>query len=711
MAKSRLTRETQLAGNEEVRKQLLKHFNAIDKGFNDAIDRADEIMDYWDQYNCKLGPKQFYTGNARIYVPLVHNAVEARKTRFVNQIFPETGRYIDVTSENDEDDPYALMALLEQYCDQAKLRTQVVPANMVAGDVEGVYALQVGWQKRKRRIVTRQSSPISIGGVEHPALGEVTEIVEEEIEDSHPVVEVIADPDLMVLPATCNSIEEALAIGGSVTTVCRWTKERVEELIEEGEISDEWTAEMLTEMKRGDEGHFRDVPKKLASYCGIKAGGKFAIIYRTWVRLTINKEKYLCLAYYGGDQWILGCRLCPYWCDLPDIIAAPVKKLPGVFKGPSLVKPCADMQYAANDAVNEGMDSATYSMLPVIMTDPEKNPKIATMVMDLMAVWETSPKDTQPIQFPQLYQHAFNIVQAAERYINQTLGVSPAMIPQSSGTKGGKRNQAEIALEQQVDLLQTSDAVITWENAIGTPLIERFALYDAQFRDDEMVIRSSGEMGVNVETVTIPPLQIGHRWTFRWRGVEATRAVQRIQNQISAVNVMGQMAQNPSIKAQGYEINLVPMVRILAENAFGPRLAPEIFVNKQKQQSLDPELENQMLEEGHRVPVSPQDDDAKHIAAHQQAAQGVVGAMEKQAFVIHIAMHNAQMQQKAAAQRMQQMMAQNPQLAQQMMGGGQPGAPRPGANVQPPRRGPQQPAGMIHPDQQRGGIVQMPRRY
>jgi len=33
----------------------------------------------------------------------------------------------------------------------------------------------------------------------------------------------------------------------------------------------------------------------------------------------------------------------------------------------------------ADDAVNEGMDSATYSLLPIIMTDPAKNPKVNTM--------------------------------------------------------------------------------------------------------------------------------------------------------------------------------------------------------------------------------------------------------------------------------------------------------------------------------------------
>src|SRR5947209_7177784 len=180
------------------------------------------------------------------------------------------------------------------------------------------------------------------------------------------------------------------------------------------------------------------------------------MVYRSWMKIDIQGEKRLVLAYYGGEDAILGCKLCPYWCDKPDIISEPLRKMPGVAKGKSLVEPCIDMQYAANDAINEGLDSATYSMLLVIMTDPEKNPKVGTMVMDLMSIWETSPKDTQVLQFPQLYQHAFNIVQAAAQYINQTLGVSAAMMPQSTGVPGRKRNQAEIALEQQVEILTTN---------------------------------------------------------------------------------------------------------------------------------------------------------------------------------------------------------------------------------------------------------------
>src|SRR5262249_50255162 len=58
--------------------ELLKIFKDIEKGFKDQWERANDQLDYWDVYNCKITSKQFYNGNARIFVPIVKNAIDAR---------------------------------------------------------------------------------------------------------------------------------------------------------------------------------------------------------------------------------------------------------------------------------------------------------------------------------------------------------------------------------------------------------------------------------------------------------------------------------------------------------------------------------------------------------------------------------------------------------------------------------------------------------
>ena len=107
----------------------------------------------------------------------------------------------------------------------------------------------------------------------------------------------------------------------------------------------------------------KNIKKELAYAAGIKTsdGKQYALVYKTWVKF----DDKLYLVYFGGDKSILSCKRNPYWCDKIDIISCPVEKVGGVFKGKSQVGPCQEMQYAANDAANMGMDSAAYSLIPI----------------------------------------------------------------------------------------------------------------------------------------------------------------------------------------------------------------------------------------------------------------------------------------------------------------------------------------------------------
>ena len=229
-----LDRDEELSTRKKVRDLLLDTFKEVEKGFEDQYQRSNCIMDYWDIYHTELGSKQFYTGNSKIFVPIVRNAVTARKTRFTNQIFPMSGRYVECTS-SDGTIPHALIALSEHYVRKAKLRTQVMPALMKNGDVEGQYSIYVSWAKNVRHVVQRIKKPVEVEGNEVPG-EEVDDIKEETITHGFPVVEVIADTDLLVLPATVDSIDEAIANGGSVSIIRRWTKAQIKKMIADDEI-------------------------------------------------------------------------------------------------------------------------------------------------------------------------------------------------------------------------------------------------------------------------------------------------------------------------------------------------------------------------------------------------------------------------------------------------------------------------------------------
>lgn len=442
-------RDVELCNRESVREALLEIYRDIEKGFDKQADRADDTIDYWDVYNCELGQNQFYSGNSKIFVPIVHSAVEARKTRFVNQMFPQSGRYVEVTTQDGEI-PHAETALLEHYIRQAKIRTRVAPALVKNGDIEGQMTVQVTWEETKRKVAYRAKKPITVDDLQ--AGDEEDDIIEEEITQASPRVSVIADADLLVLLQTADSLEQALGDGGSVTTLCRWSKSKIKKMMAKGEIDEAAGEELLEEMRNQDRATWarRDKGKEMVDSAGIKgdARGKYALVYRTWTYLTIDDERLLYLVYYGGEDKILSCKRNPYWSDRIDIISAAADKVDGAFKGRSrLANGVADLQYQANDAVNEGMDSAAYALMPIIMTDPEKNPKIGQMVLSLAAVWETSPNDTQFAKFPPLWKDALEIVAVVKNEIFQALSVNPAQLTGATNPKK-KPTQAEIANEQ-----------------------------------------------------------------------------------------------------------------------------------------------------------------------------------------------------------------------------------------------------------------------
>lgn len=700
----KLQRDEELSTRASVEREALKTYKDVEKGFQDQRQRSDDGLDYWDAYNCKLSDRQFYAGNAKIFVPIIPNAVKARKTRFVNQMFPQSGRYVEATTP-DGDHPSALIALLDHYVKKARLRTQVMPALSVAGDIEGQYSLYVSWREIERHQVWRKKKPVvpaGEDGLEFPEAGTVETVEEEKVKFGHPTVEVIPDADLLVLPATVDDIDEALDIGGSVTVIRRWTQAKIKKQIRDGAIRKEPGEALIKAMSKREGQPQRDTKKELADAAGIKSGsnGKFAMVYETWMRMKVDGEHRLVRCYFGGEKQLLGCKRSPYWNDRAPIISAPVEKIGGVFKGRSRIADVIDMQVFANDAVNEAADTAHFSAMPIVMTDPEKNPKTGTMVLGLAAVWETNPNDTKFAQFPELWKHGFELVKECKGAVYETLGVNPSMIPQSTGGKS-KRNQAEIALEQQVDLLTTADAVTIMEEGILSPLLQWFADLDYQFRDDEMMVRVFGDMGERAKMETIPPLEMDGRYSFRWFGVEAARNAAQVQQQIAMANVFKSV---PPQMYAGFRLNMAPLMVQLAENAFGPRLGPLIFEDIRKQITVDPEEENLMLHEGFLVNVHPGDDDMEHIRSHIALLQEDVGDPHG-TIRTHIQAHQAAYKQKADAA------AQAQQVGQGQGGpGGGGGAPAPGA--QPgTARGVKGPPGMIHADQMAGaGAPQVQQR-
>ncbi len=703
-----LGRDDELSTRKSVETQLLDLYDEVEKGFVNQYQRSNDQMDFWDIYNCQLGSKQFYSGNSKIFVPLVKDAVDARKTRFANQVFPPSGRYVDAISE-DGTEPFATLSLLDHYVRKAKVRTEVMPALLVNGDVEGQYTIGLSWCEDERYVVEKVKAPVMVESID---TGEETDDLREtEVKGGYPQVEVIADSDLCILPATCDSPCEAIRIGGSVTVLRRWSKAQIKQMAREGRITKASAKQLLEEMKDGSGGDpKKDKKQHMVDAAGIKTvgGSLHALVYETWSTVTIRKgERRLCRTYFGSSDNILSCKRNPLWCDLLPILSAPVKKIQGSVKGRSQIEPVAPIQYMANDACNEAMDSAAYALMPIVMTDPNSNPRIGSMILSLAAIWETSPKDTQFANFPPLWKEGMEIVGQAKAQIKESLAVNTSMVTQQ-GTS--KLNQAEIAQEQQVDLLTTADAVTVLEQGILTPMLSLMLALDHQYRDKDIMVKQYGPMGTRAQMEYVKPITFDKKYEFIWFGVEQARSQQQIQMQIAMLNVFRGI---PPEQYAPYTLNLRPLMVHMAGSAFGPQLAPLTFEGPEEQMPVSVDQENEMLDTGFEIKTHELDDDNAHIQSHMQLLQSNPQSDYARKMQAHIFGHIQQMNRKAMMTGMAggPMAGGMPSGQPGVPGGAGPGvagSPKPGAVPAPPK-GAQQPPGAIHQDQLHDPS-QMPRK-
>ncbi len=703
-----LGRDDELSTRKSVETQLLDLYDDVEKGFDNQYQRSNDQMDYWDIYNCQLGSKQFYSGNSKIFVPLVKDAVDARKTRFANQVFPPSGRYVDAISE-DGTEPFATLSLLDHYVRKAKIRTEVMPALLVNGDVEGQYSICVSWCEDERTVAEKVKVPVVVDDID---TGEETDDIREtEVKGGYPEVEVIADSDLCILPATVDSPQKAIQVGGSVTVLRRWSKAQIKQMAREGCITKAGAKTLLEEMKDGSGGDpKKDKSKHMVDAAGIKTvgGALHALVYETWSLVRVRKgERRLCRTYFGGTDCILSCKRNPLWCDLLPILSAPVKKVQGSVKGRSQIEPVAPIQYMANDACNEAMDSAAYALMPIVMTDPNSNPRVGSMILSLAAIWETSPKDTQFANFPPLWKEGMEIVSQAKAQIKESLAVNSSMVTQQ-GTS--KLNQAEIAQEQQVDLLTTADAVTVLEQAILTPMLSLMLALDHQYRDADIMVKQYGPMGTRAQMEYVKPITFDKKYEFIWFGVEQARSQQQIQMQIAMLNVFRGI---PPEQYAPYTLNLRPLMVHMAGSAFGPQLAPLTFEGPEEQMPVSVDQENSMLETGFEIKTHELDDDNAHIEAHMALLQSDPQSDYAKKIQAHIFTHIQQMNRKAMMVGMAQgQMAGGMPSGQPGVPGGEgpgvAGSPKPGAVPAPPK-GAQQPPGAIHQDRL-SDPTQMPRK-
>lgn len=645
--------------------QILAGYREEKKNQNESID------DYWEIYNCELGENQQYSGEAQVFEPIVRDALEARRKRFTAMLFPNVGNNIEVTSETG-DTPQSTLAILQQHVRSADLRS-VCSAMFLNGDIEGQWSLMVDWSRSERDI--KRKVKTTKDDVE-----DVEDIEEDKIVTEGPEVTIIPAQDLWVFPATVSSIQNAEI----VSIALRVTDDAIDKMVEDGKLLRSQVKRM---QKDAGEDQAKWAEKARSSDAGVKmkGGQKFSLVYMVFTKLELGGKKKPAIVFFGGENLVLGIIENPHWSGKVPVISEPVDRVAGSFWGKSKVAPVAPLAYQLNDITNMGMDSASFSVMPIVMTDPLKNPRVGSMIQAMGAIWETNPNDTKLVEFPQLHQHAMNLRGMIKQQIMESMDVNEAMLGKAPA---GRKNAQAIAQQSAEAMATIGDVVKRFENGVMNPLLEWFFEMDLQYRDDELLIVKDGEHGMKATVEAIPPQQWNGRYFFQWNGADQAMGAQRIQQMIGFINVLRGM---PPQVLNGRRLDVGPALDFAAQTVFGPTLSQNILIDERHKTSIPPEVENEMLLNNLPVNPSPMDDDIAHIQAHQQGAQQT--GDPQGAFRIHIMAHAQAMQAKAAQQQ--------PKGQPGVPGGNGPGVagtPRPGA-MPAPQRNVQQPPGAVHADQ------------
>jgi hypothetical protein len=658
-----------------VKKAAGKMYTTIVEAFEEEKrEQIEQIEKNWDIYNCELTDEQVYSGDSQIFVPIVRDAVDARVKRFAGMLFPNVGNLISVISETGVT-PQATMSLLQRHVRFAELRT-LIPGLLLNGDIEGQWSILMDWKKTEREVTRKKSTPGTL-----PDDDPIVDVSRETIIDEGPSVEVISAQDLAVIPATISDIQDAEI----VAIARRLSEDQLDDYVEEG-----WFLQDAVDKLLKDPGK-KWAAKDRSAEAGIKlkTGQKFAMIYMVYAKMKVprSKKKVPCLLFLGGPDLVLGCVRNPFWSQKIPVISESIERVPGSFWGRSKVEPVAALQYQLNDVTNMGMDSAEYCLLPIVMTDPLKNPRVGGMLYGKAAIWETSPNDTKISSFPPLYKDALMIKNDIKQQIMESMDVNETMLGKAPQ---GRKNAQAIAAQSSEAMATIGDFAKRFEVAVMDKQLEWMYELDAQFRDDDMLVMLEGQHGMQAVVETLKPSMMNETYWFKWNGTDAALGAQRIQQMMGMLNVFRGI---PPDQLNGRRLDVGPILDFVAEATFGPTMTQNILIDERHKVSIKPELENEFLFNGGDVIPSPMDDDAHHLEVHHQGA--LMTSDQNGSFRRHMQLHMTAMQKKQAAQQ--------PQGSPGMPGApqGQPGAagtPRPGA-MPGQQRPAQQPPGAIHQDQ------------
>jgi len=593
----------------------------VEKAFSSESRKKFEskIADYWKAWNAQSIDSQ-YDGFHTVTLPFAHDAIEACVKRDVATFFPVSNEWVTATGP-DQEVSYKISKLLNHHLVSSEFMDTIRIVDRTAR-VTGTGILYADWEN--------DLDPDE----EEPDLETLNPLAEQEVEEGT-VFRSVGPENFLVEPITCLSLKKASLVAERRFLDVGMYRRLVEEGVYEA-------SKDLEKYLKGDidEG-LKDILEAKNSGIGLKGEGLSTVIIVVDV-FTEFEGKDMLITLSKGI--VLRAEESPFGKERPYFGVS--RKQDGQsFFGHGDIQYIMGMAEAANDFINQGLDSATYALCPVVSVDPKTSPNYKSFVMEPGAIWTGG--SATPLQMPNLANEALGLVNDIKMQIQTTMGLTPPV-----NIDQGSRKPAAVAAMMQAEIqLAEQDWARSFEQNILIPAAQWILELDQKHRKNPVTTFGVSEELMTIDLSGLDPKQ----FLLTWQGSRQATNPAKSQQVLTALNILSKV---PPQALGGKTLDLSPLLEYLFGTVFALPVADKIISDPRENTSIDPRIENQGLAVGVYLPVHKQDDDMLHIQVHSQLqtpeSQNHIQEHLKQAHLKMQAQQQAQMAQIAQAQQRQQ---------------------------------------------------------
>lgn len=266
----------------------------------------------------------------------------------------------------------------------------------------------------------------------------------------------------------------------------------------------------------------------------------------------------------------------PYWHKQPPFLLGRMGTVQGRIYGTGFVEAIRQLNILLNDQTNQSMDSATYTLNPVVITNPnyvlgalsQMEPGVQWLVSDINAAirFDRPPGD--------LIQGGSILMAQTQAWINDFGGAPPVL---QGGAAPGRafKTATGVGTAQRNAALPLQEIVRLCEEDVWSPNLALFNSLDQQFANEDLMVPSDGRRAL----LRVSPNSLAGDWLYDWMASTQTSNQTVKGSQIAeALNLMANPQIQMLLKENGVKVNPVPLLKRLYTEVFGFRDVDDMIV-------------------------------------------------------------------------------------------------------------------------------------